>query len=313
MRGDPGSRRRLLATLVLTVAVGAVATGCEPPACVPPYAPAKADRAGAGDPWPVEGTRRPPIEPVLDTDGDGVADVVEPADGTSQPAVVVHRGSGDLVLGSTTASGVAAGGDVPLTFGDSDGDGRSEVLVSTVDASGALVASYLVAGAAPDGTHDVAQAGVRLPPRFRLAAGDLDGDGTGDAALGDGLRTFVLYGPDMLRPGPGGTFAGPATEVAGELTASVEGAPGVGVLVLTSTNASGQLDVTLWSRGASVAYTTEGGGIPLPDTNPFVQAWFVDAPDGHLWMAVEARGPFLRFARWGWDLDDPCAGAPPPA
>jgi hypothetical protein len=312
MRGDAMSMKRRCAVAGLYTALTVGATACDPARCEPPYPPVAAtfDPPLPGQDWPVEGTVRP-LGIAFDTDADGAEDTIEPADGSPVRKLTVHRGSGDLVLSGdpTISAGSAVILGPPISIGDSDGDGRSEVAVTTYDASGAASGFYLVPGSTPDGKHEPAEVGIRLlagSPARSVAAGDVDGDGADDVVIGDGSgRSFVLSGRDVTAPGPGGAYdplVAPPTQLFGNLVGAAALSPAVGA-VFVVTGGAESMQITLWTNGGSLGFTTAGGAFDFP--SPRVEV--VDAADGNSWLVAREGRRSLRL-QWAWDFDDLCAG-----
>jgi hypothetical protein len=299
---EGGFARRTLATAILVVAVTVGASGCGPPTCARPH-PAVAWEEwvfGNPDPWPDGGTDRPAHTWTFDSDGDGVEDVVDGATGTVVPAVTVHRASGDLTF--TTAEGVVARAQ---PAGDLDGDGRSEIEISTPDASGNVAFTYVVPGSTPDGSYDPTAAGVLVPGQvpYEFRAGDVDGDGADDYVV-SGAGSWILSGREIMAPGPGGTFEGTSTPLPGERIGIVRLTPELDAIVLVRV----ANEITLWVDGTSIRFTTGNSGIPLPLENPERRyAGLVDGPDGQVWLVAGINGDRATIvARWAWDLQTSC-------
>jgi hypothetical protein len=259
---------------------------------------------GQPDPWPDGGTYRPGHTWTFDSDGDGVADVVDGATGTVVPSVTVHRASGDLTF--TAGDGVIARAQ-PAS--DLDGDGRSEIEISTPAAPGNENPTYLIPGSTPDGSYDPAAAGIRVPGQipYEFRAGDVDGDGADDV-VASGSGSSIISGRDLMAPGPGGTFAGPSTSLPGERIGIVRITPELDAIVLSRV----PNEVTLWVDGRSIRFTTENSGVPMPSENPERKfAQLVDGPDGQVWLVALINGERATIqARWAWDLQTSCpAGA----
>ena len=312
---DPGGRvrhgvGRVAGAVVLAGAV-AGAAGCDPAPCE--RLPVHTVPAGASEfppaPWPEEGTARPSPLRALDTDGDGVEDTTGFDD--AAPSLTVTRAAGELVLtaGAPIRPGLGdldvAGG---LTPGDVDGDGRSDLVV---EAGGVR---YLVPGATTDGTHALADAGVRLfaaplGGSFQ-AVGDQDGDGTDDIALqSNDQRTYVMRGPAFAAPGPGGTLEPPYDDVIAEVSGHPVGvvalSPTVDAAVMTDDGAE---SLTLVARGGQLVFPTGRGAQPY---GPGVDVTMADGPDGQAWLVADVWARYSG-ARHVWDLTNPCGPATPP-
>ena len=303
-RYGPGWRS--VQAVVLVMAATVFMAGCRPPACAQPY-PAAAWQGLNTDPtpWPEGSVGRQQRTWVFDSDGDGVEDTVDGATDAVVPAITVHRGSGDLVF--TAPDGVIAR---PQQFArDFDGDGRSEIEVSTADALGQLGSTYLVAGSTADGIYDPADAGVLTPGRipFGMETGDVDGDGAQDLVNGD-LRTTVISGRDLMAPGPGGTFEGPVLELPSDLIGRpVPLSPTLDGLVMLD---SGRAQIVLWVNGTSIRFTADNTPVPIHGEAVRMFAWLADGPDGKLWLVAQlaAPHPMVAEAEWAWDLGSLCDG-----
>jgi hypothetical protein len=319
--------RRAGPVLALVVAVGLVGAGCEA-RCEPPY------RAVAGQQtypvpagsWPVAGTALP-WAPALDTDGDGARDTFELSDDLRR--LVVHRSSGDLTLTAGAGEQLWATDPGMLALGDLDGDGRTD-LGLTVQADGPA-RHVVVRGALADGTYDVGEVGAPVLPMagddrpWPLPAGDLDADGRDDVMVVTRVTTTVWSGADLdlVPPAPGGPGArgGPPAPVppappAYELdrTASptpVPLTPSQTALVLLEESVVGGgtvVTVTLWALGIELAFTTEGGEVPVTAPIHFTSAAVVeDGEQRWLTLGMDYR---QLHERWAWDLDDVCAAVP---
>jgi hypothetical protein len=302
---------------------------CEP-ACEQPYRAVgvRSDLYGDEEPpyedWPVTGTARPPVGGVLDSDGDGVADTIEPT-GSGEP-LVVHRSSGDLVLTAPAGSTVAWTSEATVDGGDLDGDGRDEVLVATlvVTPDGGATGPYglyVVPGATPDGTHAVDQVGAApfgTDPDRSVAvqtAGDVDGDGRDDLVedysddTTQEARVWLSTALDLTpgSGGPGTTPPPPSYVAAGRLFSPVPLAGRDALLLVTLFGATEQ-QVTLWLPGGALTFTTEGPGVPATVPATGERAEVVE--DGNQAWLVAHFDYRSGSQSWAWDLDDLCAGAP---
>ena len=313
-RAEGRMARRTLAMAVVVVAVTVGASGCGPPTCAQAY-PAVAWEewvSGNPDPWPDGGTDRPGHTWTFDSDGDGVADVVDGATGTVVPSVTVHRAGGDLTF--TTPDGVIARAQ-PAS--DLDGDGRSEIEISIPDTNGNVAFTYLIAGSTPAGSYDPTGAGVLVPGQvpYEFRAGDVDGDGADDFVVSaPGFGSWILSGRELMAPGPGGSFEGSTTPLPGQRIGVVRITPELDAIVLVGV----ANEITLWVDGTTIRFTTENSGIPLPLESPERRyAGLVDGPDGQVWLVAGINGDRATIvARWAWDLRttcpapvDPSAGA----
>jgi hypothetical protein len=346
-RGDRGSggrvRRGLLGMGLVVGAASQLGFSCEA-TCVDPYRPVGGDELALGEEpsgtWPVPATAvpRPVVAPPLDTDGDGNDDAVEVRDDLH--TLVVHRSSGDLVLGVAPPAQVF--GDSPsfLSAGDVDGDGRTDLIVSAYTrppANGAdrpPMIQYLVSGATPDGVHPVESVGSTLVPPGDAwpvdAVGDIDGDGLDDLAL---LRLEDPEGPGGIRVWPGAdlTMAPGTGETAPSLQApagafvgavSLDGREALVIVTHRSTDDERYHELVVWVPEGGLSFTTAGAG-PAAAVQPIGlgqasgQARVADDPgasgDRHdRWLTLTLEHRTLR-QRWAWDLDTLCANTPVPA
>ena len=299
-------RAATVLVLVTTVTTGLVA--CRPPSCAQPF-PAAAwlgFGVGPGD-WPEGSTSRPGRTWVFDSDGDGVEDTVDGGTGAVVPAITVHRAGGDLVF--TAPDGVVARPRQPAS--DFDGDGRSEIEISTATPAGDIAATYLVAGSTPDGTHHPADVGVLVPGQFPFEGrtGDVDGDGADDLVVGD-FPALLISGRDLMAAGPGGTFDGPVLDLHHELVTTVSLTPEVDAIVLRDI---GRGEIVLWLNGTSIRFTADNTPVPVHGDIDMMHAWLGDGSDGELWLVVQlgAPHPMVIEAEWAWNLRSLCAGSPP--
>ena len=312
--------RRLVTVGLVAVAVGAV-SGCEP-ACQPPYPAIAGQTFNQGQPppttpWPVGGTVRPPVLPVLDTDGDGVADTSEMLDEGRR--IVIHRAAGDLDLRVPAPGYMVAGAPDNLAVGDLDGDGRSEALLTVYGVDSPHPQGrvpYVVPGTTPSGTYDLAAvATTPLPTAWifgLVPVGDLDADGDDDVAspvvddpsqpAPDGVG--VWWGGDI-----GTTQQDADIVVAGELQTVVPlGARSALTLITGRPSSPGDtgFELTLWIPEGAIRFTSDGAGTDV--YAPLYAQVRIHDDDGQLWLTAEIEYRSVR-QRWAWDLDDLCAGA----
>jgi hypothetical protein len=304
--------RRVGQALALVAAVGMVGAGCEP-TCEPPY-PAVAGQQTYPEPagsWPVTGTAQP-WSPVLDTDGDGTPDTFELSDDLRE--LVVHRSSGDLALRVEPPEQLWTYDPGMLALGDLDGDGRTD-LGLTVEGAGPS-RHVVVRGALGDGTYDVDAVGVSTLPRtgddlpWPVPAGDIDADGRDDVMVITRSSTTVWSGSDLDLVPPAAPVP-PAYEL--DRTASPNPVPlspaRTGLVLLEQSEIDGEtvVNVMLWSPVAELAFTTQGGEIPVTAPIYFTSAAIVEDGDQR-WLTLGMDYRELH-ERWAWDLDDLCAAA----
>lgn len=170
-----------------------------------------------GAPGPVPGVQMGPVTP-------GTAYVLHGGPRRRSGKTVLRTGCADDGACDASLTGVHASDFVGLGFpddaaGDLDGDGRDELVVGAAGTAGQAGATYVFRGRRFRGTLSVGDADATLlaPPgswsgRTMTGAGDLDGDGLADLAIGapgDFVPTplpgqvFVLYGRREL---PAGTL-----------------------------------------------------------------------------------------------------------
>ncbi len=196
-----------------------------------------------------------------DLDGDGSAEIVTGADLGGGPHVRVMDGRTGADRGSWFAYDPAFRGGVRVAVGDTDGDGRAEVITAPGVGGGPHVKVFDGAGTELRGfmAYD---AGVRTG--ITVATGDLDGDGRADIITGAGPSA----GPHV-RAFDGTTlaetasyFAFDATDIGGVRVAAAD------------INADGRDDL--------IAATASGGGahVRVRDwrTGALVEDFFADDP-----------------------------------
>ncbi|GIW72714.1 MAG: hypothetical protein KatS3mg102_2256 [Planctomycetota bacterium] len=192
-QADGGGGLVLAATLELPSGAPGPGPGPAPGGGTGPGAPGGGP--GGGAPPPELG--EPVDVAVADLTGDGLADVAVlglrgllvyarlPGGGFAPPAFTAPPGPAFL------------GGDLgDMALGDFTGDGRTDVVAQDVN-RGPLV----LFAQTPEGTLEAVDATGPVGPTFNLAAGDLDGNGTLDLALGQfGGSRLALRPPRFGAP-----------------------------------------------------------------------------------------------------------------
>lgn len=312
--------RQLVTAGLVVVAVGAV-SGCEP-ACLPPYQAVAGQTFYQGEPppttpWPVGGTARPQVQPVLDTDGDGVADTSEMVDDGHR--IVIHRAAGDLDLRLPAPGYMVGGAPNNLAVGDLDGDGRSEALLTVYGLDSPHPQGrvpYVVPGTTPSGSHDLAAiATTPLPTSWANAlvpVGDLDGDGVDDVASPVSEEPGPQF-PDSVGVWLGGeidTTQEDSDLVArGELQSVVSLGPQSALALITDRPTGPDhpdFELTLWVPDGSIRFTS--GGVDTDVFTPLLGQIQIHDDGDQLWLTAELEYRTVR-QRWAWDLDNLCAGA----
>ena len=152
------------------------------------------------------------LQPIAATDlnGDGKADVV----GTFGSNLVVYlsKGDGTFAAGVSYGLGVASPGSTIISFADFNGDGKTDVAVSTAGTGAGLEIVFLGNG---DGTFQAAKASAGIPSSCSSAfavSGDFNGDGKPDLAL-NCPNTIGVFGVYILAGNGDGTFQAPTLSI----------------------------------------------------------------------------------------------------
>jgi hypothetical protein len=254
-----------------------------------------------------------------DTDGDGNADGVGDT-ATSGETVVLSRADGDLLLAAEGGSVGSQGGTTWI--GDLDGDGRDELLVLSsaeeiTDGGFTSYPVYVVPGSTPNGRHDPAVVGVRLPVGSGapvMPAGDQDGDGSDDVLLSVGAAVRVVSGAQIMAAGPGGAVdevpaAMPGTPegwVSGVVQLDPDQPP---VLVLLADEVDDGVTLELWTQ-PGVVLTTSRVPVTLDGARGMQLTAYRSGEDRIVELASQMDRTGNSTA-WAWNLDDPCAGPTP--
>lgn len=184
-----------------------------------------------------------------------------------------------------------------------------------VDHASGDASHYLVPGSTPDGAHDISSVGVLItgwqPASTAFAAGDVDADGYDDLVLTavsnrpDGTAyddTFIHSGALLTSAPPGSNADYPLSLGARFIDLLPLGGGSTTVAVGTSDDDSFQ--ITLWFDGTTIDLTT-AGQIVRPSFTGWPTARIGDAPDGRVWLLLDARGPTFNGG-WAWRMADLC-------
>ena len=226
-----------------------------------------------------------------DVDGDRHADIVAGADAGGEPRVSVYDRTGKL-LSSFLAFEPGFTGGVRVAAGDVDGDGRAEILAGSGPGRPAEVRVFRLDGTLLDTI-------VPFNPFFAggvfPAAGNLDGSGRADIAVGagtggDGLvRVFDGNGAPLLRFQPYGQVATDVRVAIGDVLS-----PGVGQVV-TAAGRVAPASVDVWGSdgsraGSFMANDRFEGGLFVGAQEPLGRPLSVEPP---VVSGMEGRTAFL--------------------
>ena len=204
---------------------------------------------------------------VGDVTGDGIADVALGTD-ESGPRVRVYRG-GDYAKLTEFSAGPATGywGQTRVALGDLDADGKADLVVSGLYATGTTVSGFagtsLRTGSAPAALFSTFSPGSAVTGKgVFLAIGDVDSDGYGDLVLGAGEwgngRVVVYSGKSLVRTNTRtvlAEFLPPNADLVG------------GTRVTTrDVNGDGKSDILTTSGDRLIAFA--GGNLPPVGTLP---------------------------------------------
>jgi hypothetical protein len=196
---------------------------------------------------------------VGDVTGDGVADVAVVSN-ESGPRARVYRG-GDFTKVADFRAGPAGNfrGRASVAVGDVNGDGRADLIVSGMYASGSMVAGFRgqSLGTTPAAAFAPFVLGGGYARGLFLAAGDVNADGSADLVLGQ------MAGPNVqVYSGQALTQANTRTSIAAFTPAGGTTAGGARVAVRDA-DGDGKADILTASGELASAFR---GGTGLPST-----------------------------------------------
>ncbi|MBP3960474.1 FG-GAP repeat protein [Gemmata sp. G18] len=203
---------------------------------------------------------------VGDVTGDGIADIAMGTD-ESGPHVRVYRG-GDYAKLTEFSAGPSTGywGQTRVALGDLDADGKADLVVSGLYATGTTVSGFagtsLRTGSTPAALFSTFSPGSAMGKGVFLAIGDVDSDGYGDLVLGAGEwgngRIVVYSGKSLVRTNTRtvlAEFLPPNADLVG------------GTRVATrDVNGDGKSDILTTSGDRLIAFA--GGNLPPVGTLP---------------------------------------------
>jgi len=198
------------------------------------------------------------LQPLAATDlnGDGKADAVGIFG--SNLVVYLSKGDGTFAAGVSYGLGVASPGSTIISFDDLNGDGKTDVAVSTAGAAAGLEIVFLGNG---DGTFQAAKTSAGIPSSCSTAfavSGDFNGDGKPDLALNCPSTTPVL-GVYILAGNGDGTFQAPTLSI-----------PNVsGTMAAADLNGDGKLDLVVEVGGIRGQIFLGNGGGTFSNANSY--------------------------------------------
>ena len=183
-----------------------------------------------------------------DLNADGKADAL----GIFNNALIVYLGKGDgtFAAGVSYDLGSSSGGAWALSFGDFNGDGKTDVVITTVESTFAgLESAFLGNG---DGTLQSAKTSATIQDPGYVAVGDFNGDGKLDLAVSSNPDSCgsPLFGctVSVLLGNGDGTFQAPASVIAAS-----------GSLASADVDGDGKLDL-VFQGDPTLAQTYLGNG-----------------------------------------------------
>jgi len=272
-------------------------------ACTEPYGPlAWAQTYPAGETLPavpgVDVSSQLVVAP-LDSDGDGVSDTF-PADGSA----AVVRGDGTVTFES---SGNLVRLANPANAGDLDGDGRDEILLHVLGATGDA-GTWLVPGTVSPGTHDVSTVGIRINGFLEAPVADRTGDGIDDLMQSQQIvampLTTITSGAAIMAVGAGGDArsVAPVVSIPGSFVAFAQLSSGPPAII-TAAHVDDAVEFRIADESSAVVFTTA----PAPDlSDQFgVHISNVLVSDVGTYM-IGATGSRSGIESYLWRVDQPC-------
>ena len=207
-----------------------------------------------------------------DFNGDGKADVV----GVFNSSLMVYISNGDGTFATGVSYNVGLIGAVLLTLGDFNNDQKLDVVVTVNPTTAGSEVVFLGNG---NGTFQSAKTSVGPSYPFYGTAGDFNGDGKLDLAIGIcGSNNICPIAPAVyiLRGNGDGTFQTPVSETSG-----------TGPLAAADVNGDGKLDLILESdAGDGQIFLGNGDGTFSNPSNYALSFPTVDGFSGSLAIAV---------------------------